>query len=101
MGFATAIPTPKDVLAYPGREAEWSARVTLRGLTIEDGVATADFSQELRAYGGGSARVWAIREQVYDLNRFLALMAVPSDIRAPIAVAEDLLPNAHHVGLVS
>ncbi|HET9222027.1 MAG TPA: GerMN domain-containing protein, partial [Roseiflexaceae bacterium] len=64
MGYATALPTPDEVLAYPGREADWGARVTLRGLTIADGVATADFSQELRAYGGGSARVRAIREQI-------------------------------------
>jgi hypothetical protein len=64
MGFATALPTPEEVLSYPGREAGWGARVTLRSLTIEDGVATADFSRELRAYGGGSARVQAIREQI-------------------------------------
>jgi spore germination protein GerM len=38
--------------------------VTLRGLTIEDGVATADFTKEMNAYGGGSARVQAIREQI-------------------------------------
>lgn len=63
-GLATAIPTPDQVLAYPGREADWGARVRLLGLTIRDGVATADFSQELRAYGGGSARVSAIRRQI-------------------------------------
>lgn len=38
--------------------------MTLRGLTIHDGVATADFSKELRAYGGGSARVGIIRQQI-------------------------------------
>lgn len=63
-GFSTAIPTPEEVLNYPDREADWGPRVTLRSLTIEDGVATADFSQELRAYGGGSARVEDIREQI-------------------------------------
>jgi spore germination protein GerM len=31
---------------------------------IQNGVATADFSRELRAYGGGSARVQAIRAQI-------------------------------------
>lgn len=64
IGFTTAIPTPEEVLSFPGREPDWGARVTLRRLTIADGVATADFSQELRAYGGGSARVLAIREQI-------------------------------------
>jgi spore germination protein GerM len=29
-----------------------------------DGVATADFSRELRAYGGGSLRVMLIRKQI-------------------------------------
>lgn len=63
-GFSTAIPSPAQVLSYPGREADWGARVRLLSLTIEDGVAVADFSQELRAYGGGSARVWAISNQI-------------------------------------
>lgn len=63
-GLATAIPTPEQVLSYPGRAADWGARVRLLGLTIRGGVATADFSQELRAYGGGSARVSAIRGQI-------------------------------------
>jgi hypothetical protein len=64
MGFATALPTPEEVLAYHGREEGWGARVTLRSLVIQNGVATADFSRELRAYGGGSARVQAIRAQI-------------------------------------
>jgi hypothetical protein len=63
-GFSTAIPTPADVLNYPGREPDWGSRVRLLSLTIQDGVATADFSQELRAYGGGSARVGAISNQI-------------------------------------
>jgi hypothetical protein len=63
-GFTTAIPTPQQVLSYPGRAPGWSSRVTLRGLTIVDGVATADFSQELKAYAGGSLRVMLIRQQI-------------------------------------
>jgi spore germination protein GerM len=38
--------------------------VTLRKLTIADGVATADFSKEMQAYGGGSLRVSLIRQQI-------------------------------------
>jgi hypothetical protein len=64
MSFGTALPTPQEVLSFPGREAGWGARVTLRSLTIDHGVATADFSPELRAYGGGSARVQAMRQQI-------------------------------------
>jgi hypothetical protein len=63
-GFSSAIPTPEQVLSYPGREADWGPRVTLRSLTIVDGVATADFSRELRAYGGGSLRVMLICKQI-------------------------------------
>jgi hypothetical protein len=63
-GFTTAIPTPEQVLSYPGRAPGWGSRVTLRSLTIVDGVATADFSKELKAYGGGSLRVLRIRQQI-------------------------------------
>jgi hypothetical protein len=63
-GFSTAIPTPEQVLAYPGRGAGWGPRVTLRKLTIQGGVATVDFSRELAAYGGGSLRVMLLRQQI-------------------------------------
>jgi len=63
-GFSTAIPFPEEVLSYPGRGPDWGSLVVLRGLTIENGVAIADFSKEINAYGGGSARVLAIREQI-------------------------------------
>lgn len=52
------------MLSYPGREPGWGPRVTLRSLTIVDGVATAGFSKELNAYGGGSLRVMLIRQQI-------------------------------------
>ncbi len=64
VGFSTAIPTPEEVLSYPGRGADWGSRVALQGLTISDGVATASFSPALRAYGGGSLRAQLIREQI-------------------------------------
>jgi CubicO group peptidase (beta-lactamase class C family) len=64
VGFGTALPTPEQVLGYPGRPPDWGPRVTLLGLTIETGVATANFSKEMRAYGGGSLRVKLIRDQV-------------------------------------
>ena len=64
MGFTTAIPIPEKVLAYPGRAADWGPRITLLNLTIENGVATADFSKELKAYGGGSLRVKLISDQI-------------------------------------
>jgi spore germination protein GerM len=63
-GFETAIPMPQEVFSYPARQPDWGSRVTLRKLTIVDGVATADFSKELWAYGGGSLRVTLIRQQI-------------------------------------
>ena len=77
LGFSTAIPTPAEVLSYPGRQPGWGARVRLRSLVIRDGVATADFSAELRAYGGGAARVMAIRQQIErTLRQFPAVREV-------------------------
>ncbi len=63
-GFGTALPTPEQVLSYPGREPDWGPRVTLRSLTISEGIAIADFSREMQAYGGGSLRVSLIRHQI-------------------------------------
>jgi hypothetical protein len=63
-GFSTALPTPEQVLSFAGRGADWGPRVTLRGLTIVNGVATANFSREMAAYGGGSLGVRLIREQI-------------------------------------
>jgi hypothetical protein len=72
-GFGTALPTPQEVLSYAGRTPDWGPRVTLRQLTIVDGVATADFSKEMQAYGGGSLRVTLIRQQIEQ-----ALMQFPT-----------------------
>jgi hypothetical protein len=80
-GFGTALPTPQQVLAYPGRTPDWGPRVTLRQLTIVDGVATADFSKEMQAYGGGSLRVMLIRQQITQ-----ALMQFPTVQQVIIAV---------------
>ncbi|MEN9934193.1 MAG: hypothetical protein RLZZ387_772 [Chloroflexota bacterium] len=80
-GFTTALPTPEQVLSYPGREADWGPRVTLRSLVIRDGVATADFSQELRAYGGGSLRVMLMRQQIA-----LTLLQFPTVREVRIAI---------------
>lgn len=64
MTFTTALPTPEQVLAFPGRTADWGPRVTLRSLTLHDGVATADFSKELAAYGGETRRASLIHAQI-------------------------------------
>jgi spore germination protein GerM len=84
-GLSTALPTPQEVLAYAGRDASWGTRVTLRRLDIVGGVATADFSRELRAYGGGSARSALIRQQV---TRTLEQFPTVHDVR--IAIEGDI-----------
>src|SRR4029079_6591299 len=63
-GSTTALPTPQQVLAFAGRTADWEPRVTLRSLRVVEGIALADFSKELRAYGGGAVRASQIHAQV-------------------------------------
>jgi hypothetical protein len=63
-GFTTSLPTPDEVLHFPARESDWGPRVTLRKLTIVDGVATVDFSKEMKAFSGGAARVTMLRQQI-------------------------------------
>ena len=63
-GFTTALPTPDEVLHSPNRKSDWGPRVTLNKLTIVGGVASADFSKEMGAFGGGSARVVLVRQQI-------------------------------------
>ena len=60
----TSLPSSDEVLVYAGRGAGWGARVRLLKLTITDGTALVNLSPELRAYGGGSARVASIRAQI-------------------------------------
>jgi hypothetical protein len=90
-GFTTALPTPQEVLEYPDREEEWGERVTLRKLVIEEGVATADFSPELAAYGGDPARAQLIREQI---ARTLKQFSTVNEVRITVdgEVEEQLQP---------
>jgi hypothetical protein len=81
VGGNTAIPKPQEVLTFPGRGADWGPRVRVLGLKIENGVATADFSKEMAAYGGGSARVQMIREQI---TRTLKEFASVREVRIAI-----------------
>lgn len=63
-GFGTALPLPAEILEPAKYQRGWGPRITLRKLTIQNGVATADFSDEINAYGGGSARVLAMTDQI-------------------------------------
>jgi hypothetical protein len=68
-GFTTFIPTPEQILTYPGRDAHYGERVRIQRLTIENGVAYADFSLELGAYSGGALPSVLIREQIKETLR--------------------------------
>jgi hypothetical protein len=65
-GLSTSIPLPSEVLAYGEdySDSSWGPRVRLLSLTIEQGIAMPNFSREINAYGGGSARVAAIGRQI-------------------------------------
>lgn len=77
-GFTTALPTPDEVLHFPDRKSDWGPRVTLKKLTITNGVATADFSKEMAAFSGGSARVTLLRQQI---TRTLQQFATIKDVK--------------------
>jgi hypothetical protein len=63
-GYETFIPSPAQILAYPGRDVHWGEQIRIRSLTIRDGIAYADFSLELGAYSGGATHSIMIREQI-------------------------------------
>ncbi|HZG65307.1 MAG TPA: GerMN domain-containing protein, partial [Herpetosiphonaceae bacterium] len=63
-GAVSAFLTTHEIVTFPGRQSDWGYEVQVLKLTITDGVATATFSEELRASGGGSERVRLIRLQV-------------------------------------
>ena len=89
VGYRTALPAPEEVLAYPGRQPDWGPRVTLCSLEIVDGAATADFSRELLAYGGGALRVQLIGDQI---RRTLLQFHAVREVRITIEGRPDLQP---------
>ncbi len=85
-GAVTALPTAQEIVTFPGRQADWGYEVKLIKLTITNGVATANFSKELRAYGGGSARVQTIRQQIErTLKQFPSVQTVVIQIEGQSA----------------
>lgn len=79
--YTTALPTPEQVRTFPGRRPDWGPRVRLLELTIDDGVARANFSREMQAYGGGSTRVLLIEEQISrTLTQFPSVQKVTIEI---------------------
>jgi hypothetical protein len=83
----TALPSPSEILAFPGRSAEWGPLVTLRTFTLVDGTARVDFSPELRAYGGSTMRGSLIHAQI--TRTLLQFTDDVSDVRITIAGEND------------
>lgn len=83
----TALPTPAEVLAFPGRTAEWGPLVRLRAFTLIDGTAAADFSPELRAYGGSTLRGSLIHAQI--TRTLMQFTDDVSDVRITVAGEAD------------
>lgn len=85
-GAETALPTVDEIVNFPGRTPDWGYEVKLIKLTIENGVATANFSKELRAASGGSARVQTIRQQIEQtLKQFPSVQQVVIQIEGESA----------------
>ncbi|MCJ7550123.1 MAG: GerMN domain-containing protein [Anaerolineae bacterium] len=88
-GYTTLIPGPEQVLAYGGRSPEWGERPELRDLTIENGIAYADFSLELSAHAGGAMLTSLIREQIEaTLTQFSTVEGVVISINGVTGVLE-------------
>jgi|GEM_PF-3770544 len=76
-GLSTSIPSPTEVLGYAGRGTDWGPRVRVLSVSLSNGVATANFSRELAAYGGGSDRIRSIQAQVTStLEQFSTIKSV-------------------------
>jgi hypothetical protein len=86
--FGTALPLPEEVSSWPGRQPHWGPRVTLRGLSIKDGVATVDFSGEMLTFGGGSMRTGLMNSQITQ-----TLKQFPTVKQVQIAIEGKLLPD--------
>lgn len=76
-GFTTLLPTPEKIVGYPGRQVDWSNRVFLQSISIKDGIATIDWSKEMAAWGGGSAYLDQLNQQITrTLQQFSSIQSV-------------------------
>ncbi len=70
-GYFSNIPTKEEIIAYREKikqetgEAPYAGEeVTIKSFKILSGIAYIDFSEEFKAYGGGSCRVEGIKAQL-------------------------------------
>jgi hypothetical protein len=88
MTLTTALPTPAQVLGFPGRAGDWGPRVTLRSFKLADGIAVVDFSKEMAAYGGESLRASRIHAQI---TRTLLQFPAVRDVQITVDGQRDML----------
>ena len=60
----SALPRPETIIDWPFFRDGWAGRTYLQSISISDGVAAIDWSEEFAAWGGGSARMHMIGEQI-------------------------------------
>lgn len=64
-GYSSGIPTKEQIASYKSATGkEIGDEIKLLGLTIENSMATANFSEELLAYGGSSCRAESISSSI-------------------------------------
>ena len=87
-GMQSVLPSPEQIAVYPGREADWSGRVYVRSVRIENGIAYIDWSAEMAAWGGGSAALFQLEEQV---RQTMTQFGTVDDIRMTVEGSEEIL----------
>ena len=87
-GFTTALATPSEVSKYGGRQADWSNRAYLKSIKIENGTAYLDWSAEMAAWGGGSARLGMLTQQV---TKTLQQFSTIKNVKMTVNGSEDAL----------
>lgn len=70
-GYYSSIPSKEEVIEFRERVKEETGKtpyegdeIKIKSLKITSGIAYVDFSKELKAYGGGSCKVAAIKAEI-------------------------------------
>lgn len=87
-GFTSALPTTAEVGSRNPFPADWSSRAYLQSISIQDGVAVVDWSKEMAAWGGGSARLGLLTQQV---QQTLAQFPTVTGLRMTVDGSEEVL----------
>jgi spore germination protein GerM len=87
-GFTSALPSSGLLADHDPFPADWTTRVRLQSIAIQDGVAIIDWSKEMAAWGGGSARLGMLTQQV---QQTLAEFPTIKSVRMTVDGSEEVL----------